>query len=506
MVNNIILFFLSLILLCPVQGLFLNCSMPSRPQSAARWAGYSIGLAFCMSLALLVYLFFLNTSMAYLGLHINTLSLLLSSLVLFVSFVVHRFSLRYMDGDRLYRRFFIFLSALTFTAVMMMLADNLFLFWVMWSSSNVLLVLLMTHKKEWIASKNAGVLAFYTLGSSSFLLFMAFMLLMGSDGSHSIVELSSRAHLNVSSLVPFAMGLMLLAAMLQSALFPFHRWLMSSLNSPTPVSALMHAGLVNGGGIIIVKFSSFFAMNPVLLILLFLFGSVSALLGTIWKLMQHDIKKMLACSTVAQMGFMMMQCAVGLFAAAIAHICLHGLFKAYLFLSSGSAVTQTKSQMRSNQTSLFCLLSSILGGLMAMASFAFITDKAISFYEPSMFVLFFAFIAGAQLICTWFKHDQSLLHLMLGFVLSLFYGLMYGSSVHLIEILIPSLSTIQLPSLSILHWIVMMIFASLWFVFNFCSYKRFFESKLACWIYMNLFNASQPATKTMTALRSHYHY
>ncbi|KTC83814.1 proton-conducting transporter membrane subunit [Legionella brunensis] len=504
--NTTVQIFLCLMLACPIIALALNSILISRPIIAARLAGYCIGIGFLIGAGLLCYLSLSQNSAVYSLISLNGLSLLLCSLVLLVSFVVHRFSLRYMHGDRLYRRFFLLLSVLTLTALLMVLADNLFLFWGAWSFSNLFLVLLMVHKKEWMASKNSGLLAFYTFVSGSACLLVAFIFLSLGYSTSSIVAVNQLSNSGRLPVLLLSMGLILVAALTQSGLFPFHRWLISSLNSPTPVSALMHAGLVNGGGILLVKFAPLMMLYPELLTLLFIVGGLSALLGTIWKLMQPDIKKMLACSTMAQMGFMMMQCGIGLFAAAIAHLCWHGLFKAYQFLSSGSAVKQKKSETYSLKASPMMLITSLVGGVVAMNSFAFVTNKSISFYEASAFVLFFAFIAGAQLTLTWIRSYQTTLRLVSGLVLASFSGLMYGASIQLIQLLIPNISTLHASQLSLIHWSIMILFGVLWLAFNLGVHKTIGQSKLGCWLYMSLFNSSQPSRKTVTALRTDYNY
>ena len=504
--NTIVTFFLCLMLACPISALAFNCVLISRPILAARLAGYCIGTGFLTGIVLLAYLSQSPNPEIYLLVSLNTLSLLLCSLVLLVSFIVHRFSLRYMHGDRLYRRFFLLLSTLTLTAMLMVLADNLFLFWSAWSLSNIFLVLLMMHKKEWVASKNSGLLAFYTLSTGSLCLLIAFTILCVTYSTSSIWALTQLSNSGHSSLLMLSMGLILVSALAQSGLFPFHRWVISSLNSPTPVSAFMHAGLVNGGGILIVKFAPLMMSHPMLLTLLFVVGSISAILGTAWKLMQHDVKKMLACSTMAQMGFMMMQCGAGLFAAAIAHLCWHGLFKANLFLSSGSAVKQKKSETHSSKVSPVMLITSLAGGLIAMSSFAFLTHKSISPHEASSFVLFFAFIAGAQLMLTWIRAHHTMSGVVSGLVLALLSGLLYGASIQLIQWLIPGISIMQAPQLSIIHWTIMALFGALWAVFNLGVHQTIGQSKLGCWLYMNLFNSSQPSGKTVTAIRNDYNY
>ncbi|WP_419421147.1 proton-conducting transporter membrane subunit [Legionella sp. D16C41] len=501
-----ILFVLGFMLICPIIALFLNCFLVSQPRLAAQLAGKLIGISFLTAISLLCYFFIFQKTALGWSIKLNTLNLLLSSLILFISFIVHQFSLRYMLGDRFYKHFFTLLSALTLSVLFLMLADNLFLFWGAWSISNVLLVRLMIHKSQWQAAKNSGVLALYNLGLGCICLLVAFILLSRCCTTNSIEAIINQPNFTDVSLLFLSMSLILIAALTQSALFPFHRWLISSLNSPTPASALMHAGLINGGGILIVKFAPLMILQPILLNVLFLLGALSAFLGTVWKLMQHDIKKMLACSTLAQMGFMMMQCGVGLFAAAIAHLCWHGLFKAYLFLSAGSAATQHPAVINSSKITPTLLIISLLGGLMAMSTFAFITHKPYSILAPTTFILFFAFIAGAQLLLTWICSHKTIGSLITGLILAAFTGLMYGTSIHLIELLLPSASIVPEFQLSFLHWTVMMLFGGLWIGFNLRQYKSFWQSKFGCWLYMNLFNASQPSAKTITTVRSDYKY
>lgn len=495
---------LGLILASPVLALSINYIFPQK-DIAARCSGYIIGIGFLLSLWLLANSFDTQTLVVNM-LNINGLSLLLLSLVLIVSFVVHRFSLRYMFGDRLYNRFFCILAMLTFTAMIMVLADNVFLFWSAWSCSNLFLVLLMIHKKEWDAAKNSGTIALYTLGFGCVVLFLGLYILTLACSSSSILEIIRVANDKQSLFVASGMSMVLLAALTQSGIFPFQSWLISSLNSPTPVSAFMHAGLVNGGGILIVKFAPIFMLYPKLLSALFIVGCVSALLGTIWKLMQHDVKKMLACSTMSQMGFMMMQCGVGLFAAAIAHVCWHGLFKAYLFLSSGSAVSQNKNKILYSHSSFILLMLAFTGGILSMCTFAYITNKVISLDSANTFVLFFAFIAGTQLMLTWMRNYKTVLSFVGGAILSALAGCLYGTSIYLIEFLIPGVSSYHSESLSLISWIGMIAFGFFWLIFNIGLHEKIATSKLWCFFYMHLFNLSQPADKTNTALRNNYNY
>ena len=132
--------------------------------------------------------------------------------------------------------------------------------------------------------------------------------------------------------------LLLIAAAARCALPPFAGWLLSSMTAPTPVSALMHAGLVNAGGFLLIRFAPVFEAAPIARAAAVAIGLVAALYGVGVMSVRPDIKRSLAGSTVSQMGFMIMSCGLGAYAAALWHIVAHGLFKAWLFLGSGSSV------------------------------------------------------------------------------------------------------------------------------------------------------------------------
>jgi NAD(P)H-quinone oxidoreductase subunit 5 len=131
---------------------------------------------------------------------------------------------------------------------------------------------------------------------------------------------------------------MVITAMLKSAQFPLHGWLLEVMETPTPVSALLHAGIINAGGFLVLRFTSIISLSVPALDVLAVIGGFTALFGSVVMLTQTSIKSSLACSTVAQMGFMMLECGLGAFSAALLHIVAHSLYKAHAFLSSGSII------------------------------------------------------------------------------------------------------------------------------------------------------------------------
>lgn len=488
----------------PLLALLRQLLSGSHAKQAARRSCQLIGLSFMSSIGMICAF----VPIQHFSLIDNTsrLNLLLCCLILGVSFVVHRFSLRYMDGDRQYSRYFALLAALTFSAMVMALADHALLFGAAWTTSNLLLVLLMVHKSQWVAAKNSGLLALFTLLPGSVALLLALMILGTVGHTYSIQELLSNPEILSESARFLAASLILVAGLIQSALWPFHRWLISSLNSPTPVSALMHAGLVNGGGILMVKFAPLMLLHPEVLTVLFILGAISAVMGTLWKLLQSDIKRMLACSTMAQMGFMMMQCGLGLFAAAIAHLCWHGCFKAYLFLTSGSAVAQKKVKAEVHHSGLIPMVIALTGGFAAMLGFAYITQKNLLVVDATTLTLFFAFIAGAQLMLSLLQQRLALPQMLAGISLAFLGGLMYGCSVHLIEWLLPQWTVANAVAFTPIHGLTLTLFAFLWVAFNLGYHQKLAKTSLGARLYMSMLNASQPSPKTITAVRTQYDY
>ncbi len=127
---------------------------------------------------------------------------------------------------------------------------------------------------------------------------------------------------------------------MKTAQFPFHTWLPLTIETPTPVSALMHAGIVNAGGYLMIRSSGLLMATPTAMAVLVVIGALTAAYGAIVMRTQTSIKNALAYSTIAQMGFMMLQCGLGAFSAAMLHILAHSLYKAYSFLSSGSVMSR----------------------------------------------------------------------------------------------------------------------------------------------------------------------
>lgn len=496
-----------LMVVIPLLGFAINGLLYKKNQvKGAQLSSFTIGIGWLSGLIGLSFISPNINEITFLGFKVDGLALLISALIFFISFIVHQFSRHYMAGDRNYRIYFLKLAALTSSMIAMVFADNLIMFWMAWNCSNLLLVSLMTHKGEWLAAKYSGTLALKTLSFGSLALLMSFSLMYLATGSISITDINTQATQISLFFLTGIIAFLVLGALTQSAQWPFHRWLTSSLNSPTPVSALMHAGLINGGGFILVRFAPLLLNERYLVLTLFLIGALTAILGTLWKLLQSDMKRMLANSTMAQMGFMMMQCGLGLFPAAVAHLCWHGLFKAYMFLNSGAALKAKKEQIESPKRPLLVLALACLVGLAGALSFALISEKPLFTLQPTTFLVGFAFISGTQLAYSLLARGSLYKRILAALIFVSLVGVFYGESIHLIESFFPNYSAKALPNLNLMHLLVFALFFILWLGMNLKNSLGLERTKVWSQLYMSALNGSQPHPKTITASRNTYQY
>lgn len=436
----------------------------------------------------------------------NEISWLMATLILFVSGCVHKFSLSYMSGDRNYRRYFLFLSLITVTTLLLIAVDNMIVLTVLWLLSNLILAFLMIHKSQWKAAKNSGILAIKTFVVGVVFLTIALGILAYHSRTLSLAVMIENGQSLASAARVTALLCIVLAAFSQSGCWPFHRWLMSSLNSPTPVSAFMHAGLVNGGGLLLARFARVFFLEDFVLNILFVLALVTMFLGGVWKLLQPSVKRMLACSTMTQMGFMMMQCALGLFPAALAHLCWHGLFKAFLFLRSGSTVAEHKIKSDERVSSIPIVFLSLICGLLGCTGFIVGSGLPFSVHDTTVVLVVFAWIASAQLANILLRRKQSLLFLLAATLLCLVVGTLYGLTVHLVEISVASLQIFQPQPLNVIHAIGLAVMVAIWLGLNLKPSSRL--AGFAWWrrFYVNMLNMSQPDAGAITASKNNYQF
>lgn len=270
------------------------------------------------------------------GITIDRLSAALTFLVGSIGAVTFRFSQRYLHGEPGRTRFLRWLAFTTVSAYVLMLSTHLFLLFVAWSLTSFGLHQLLLFYPARLEALRPARKKFLISRAGDLALVVAIAVVWQVYGTldvHAFMETVARSPDHPAMTI---VGLLLVAAALtKSAQFPFHSWLPETMEAPTPVSALMHAGIINAGGALLLRFAPLIVRVPEALFLLAIVGTATATLGMLAMWAQVKVKRTLAWSTVAQMGFMMVQCGLGAFPAALLHILGHGFYKAWSFLKSG---------------------------------------------------------------------------------------------------------------------------------------------------------------------------
>lgn len=438
--------------------------------------------------------------------HSDTLSTVMMTVVIGIGVLVAWFSKNYLQGDRRYDIFSNQLGLLMLSVITISLANHLVVFLGAWCLCNVILSRMIAHKTTWSAARYSGKMALMQLILGTSFLATAFSLMYYATGSLMIQDIIQKP------LDSWPMGLatvaIILAAMTQSSLYPFHRWLISSVNAPTPVSALMHAGVVNGGGFLLLRFAPLYANNTSFMNTIFVVGFFSTLLGSFWKVIQNDIKRMLACSTIAQMGFMFVQIGLGMFTSALAHICWHGLFKAYLFLSSGNAGKEKRTDL-DHYPFVPALFFSFFNGCVSTLVFAKISHH--TQWDAGIFVLGVVWISSAQLSLS-ILSTKSIKRAPFALVVSTAFSALYGLNVHYFDRLCsplwPKFQPMAIQNVRPLHMVALCILVLVWILVLFLKYdkKTRFFPHWALFLYVKMLNSSQPYPKTITDNRRGYDY
>ena len=290
------------------------------------------------------------------GMLVDRLTAVMMMLITSVSVVIHVYSVRYLEGDPGYARFFGLLSFMTFVILSLVSSPNLFMLFIFWQLLSFALYLILNFNYSQPDARRNAFKTFFVhrVGDVSFLcgLFLAYhffgtlefneLFKAAAENPHMVSLLpGSSFEVSATSLIGF---LIFIGAMARSSQFPLHVWLPDTMDSPTPVSALMHAGIINAGGFLLNRLAPFYVLSSTMLHIVFLIGVMTVLLGATMMLAQNDIKKTLGFSTMGQMGYMIMECGLGAFALAIFHLIAHGLFKASLFLGAGTGIHASRKE------------------------------------------------------------------------------------------------------------------------------------------------------------------
>ncbi len=270
---------------------------------------------------------------------IDPLSLVMILVITFVSFLIHLYSSEFMEEDRDYKRFFAYLNLFVGSMVVLVLADNLLLTYLGWEGVGLCSYLLIGFWYKDPVNAAAAIKAFVVtrVGDAAFAI--ALFILYVQFGTLNVQELSALipAKWAVGSSLATITGLLLLGgAVGKSAQLPLQTWLPDAMAGPTPVSALIHSStMVTAGVYLIARMNVIYSLSPIAQTVVAIVGAATLLLAGFSAMTQHDIKRILAYSTISQIGYMMLALGVGAYSAAMFHFMTHAFFKALLFLGAG---------------------------------------------------------------------------------------------------------------------------------------------------------------------------
>ncbi|MDN2565545.1 NADH-quinone oxidoreductase subunit L [Aquibium sp. A9E412] len=287
-----------------------------------------------------------------LSVRLDALSATLFALVGFLGAIVVAYSRRYLDGEARQGAFTGHLCLTLAAVLLLVLSGNLVQLVAAWIATSAALHRLLLFYGERPKAALAARKKFLTARLADATLIVAAVVIGVQFGTTDIATILERAAAadGAPAGVGLAAVLVAVAALVKSAQFPAHGWLPEVMETPTPVSALLHAGIINAGGFLVIRFADVMVLSAASLHILALVGGFTALFGAAVMLTQTSVKVSLAWSTVSQMGFMLLQCGLGLFALALLHIVAHSLYKAHAFLSSGSVVEIARASFVPDRT------------------------------------------------------------------------------------------------------------------------------------------------------------
>lgn len=380
----------------------------------------------------------------------DPLSSLMAVLITGISLIVRIYSVRYMAEEEGYGRFFVLLDLMVAALLLMGSAGDLLTLLIAWHLVGVVLYFLLGFN---LRSATASRYAFWTLITyriGDLAMILAAAVLYHTFGTWSLAEIFAAIreapgthHFAGFTVEEVAGFLVALAAFARSAQFLLHTWLPYSMGGPTPVSALMHVGIVNAGGFLINRFAPVFAQTETVLHVIFFVGLATAIIGSVLMLTQNDIKKALGYSTMGQMGFMVMECGIGAFSLAIYHLIAHGFFKGTLFLSAGSAMNKARKHDGVPKKDLYTFaverktatrrqpwVTMALITIAVPIAIIFIAHWLVAkdFYQKqgAVILLFFGWVTGAQLLFTTYRMNARNFPRLIGTILISFTVVIVG--------------------------------------------------------------------------------
>ncbi len=284
------------------------------------------------------------------GFLIDELTALMISVVTFVSLMVHIYTIGYMHDDQGYQRFFSYIALFTFSMLMLVMSNNFLQLFFGWEAVGFVSYLLIGfwHQRETAIRANLKAFLINRIGDFGFLLGIAVILMYANslDYAEVFAKVDSISSQTISifagsewNVITVVCILLFIGAMGKSAQFPLHVWLPDSMEGPTPISALIHAAtMVTAGIFMVARMSPLYELSETALNFILVIGSITAFFMGLLGLIQNDIKRVVAYSTLSQLGYMTVALGASAYGAAIFHLMTHAFFKALLFLAAGSVI------------------------------------------------------------------------------------------------------------------------------------------------------------------------
>jgi NADH-quinone oxidoreductase subunit L len=290
----------------------------------------------------------------HIGLTVDRLTAVMLLLVTTVSSLVHVYTIGYMQGEPGYARFFSYIALFTFSMLMLVLADNFLQLFIFWEAVGLCSYLLIGHWYERPSARAAATKAFIVNRVGDFGFILGLLLVWTTFGTLDYADVFAKAAdaTGITLNALWALGgtwnvpvltmiclLLFMGAVGKSAQVPLHVWLPDAMEGPTPISALIHAAtMVTAGVFMVARLAPLYSLSPGAMTVVAIVGALTMVLGATIALTQTDIKRVVAYSTMSQLGYMIMACGLGAYAAGIYHLLTHGAFKALLFLGCGSVI------------------------------------------------------------------------------------------------------------------------------------------------------------------------
>ena len=341
---------------------------------------------------------------------VDQLSAVMLLVVTGVGFLIHLYSAGYMHDDPGYARFFTYLNLFVFSMVMLVLAGNFLILYVFWEAVGLCSYLLIGFWYEKKSASDAGKKAFIVNRVGDFGFGLGIMLIWVTFGTLNYGEVFGRADASVAPNVYLAISLLLfMGACGKSAQLPLFTWLPDAMEGPTPVSALIHAAtMVTAGVYMVARCHKLFEMAPLSLEIVAWVGGLTAVFAATIGLVQTDIKRVLAYSTISQLGYMFVGVGMGAYGAGIFHLVTHAFFKALLFLGAGSVIHGLSGEQdlrkmgglapRMMTTTVTFLVGAFgLSGVPPLAGFFSKDEILASVFHQEHFVLWGLLVGGAFL-------------------------------------------------------------------------------------------------------------